>query len=234
MLNYIGFDTIIINSTDYSESELSDIFKLFVSLGVFNFVFVYDFDLKRANLTHTLDRLKNFKSSLKPILPRGAHPKTCCSFELSNDAVANPILRRLQACKKHGSIFVTIPLFQDVGDISFATALNRLLYRKSLFPIFNFFDSCSKIAPDDFVTRLIATSKAGFAFDIEYLFDASNSSLHEMLLHSGAPIIPYISKHPSNYVGLRENMEYFYSKIGKVKYYKLCSQINKCSRLLGF
>ena len=230
----LGFDTLIIDNLHYSDDELSKLFELFVPLDVVNFVFIHDFDFRSDNLTLSLNKFRSYAKHLSSISPRNVHVKVCANLPLIDDAVDNPALRRLRASNKHNSIFVSIPLFQESSDNHFAANLNKLLYRKNLFPIFTSYDNRLKTASGELDYKLLCVKNCAFAFDINYLLSSENSEIHNLLISKSIHFLPSISRDLGNYVGVIKYAEHLMSVIGKSNYYKLCSLINKTATHLGF
>lgn len=230
----LGFDTLIIDNIHYSDRELYELFEFFTDLDVKNFVFIHDFDFRSDNLTLTLNKFKSYSEHLTKLSPRKSHIKVCANLPLIDDSVENSDLSRLKISKKDNSIFVSIPTFQDTSDNRFATNLNKLLYRRNLFPIFTSFEYQLKSAPSDFLNKLLSVKNCGFAFDINFLFAPQTSNLHATLLSSNIHILPSVSHDLANYVGILKSAEHLISVIGKSEYYKLCSLINHASTHIGF
>lgn len=61
MIASLGFDTIIVNNHDYSDSDLLLLFELFAPLDIKNFIFLFDFDLSSGVFSFHTDKLKEFK-----------------------------------------------------------------------------------------------------------------------------------------------------------------------------
>ena len=84
-----------------------------------------------------------------------------------------------------------------------------------------------------FCQKLLSVSNLGASFDINYLFDPEKLDFVQMIGDRKTPFIPSISRDISNYVGIVNETEFFFGKIGKKRYYNLCSQISRCSSKFG-
>jgi hypothetical protein len=230
----LGFDTMIIDNVHYSDSDLSALFDLLVPLDIKNFVFIHDFNFCVDNLSLTIDKFKSYSRHLSTISPRNTHIKVSANLPLIDNAVENPDLKRLRVSNKYNPIFVSIPIFQDFSDNRFATELNKLLYRKNLFPIFTSYEHQIKSSDSEFIYKLLQVKNCGFAIDINFLFDAKNLEFFKFLLEHNIHILPSISHSLGNYAGVLKSAEHLVSVIGKSEYYQLCSLINHTSRYIGF
>ncbi|MBE6593177.1 MAG: hypothetical protein E7642_04190 [Ruminococcaceae bacterium] len=229
-----GFDTLIINNLHCSDDELTEIFNFFTALDITKFVFIHDFDFRLDNLTLTLEKFKSYSKRLAKLSLHRSRVKVCANLLLVDDAVQYSDIRRLRISNKNNSVFVSIPVFQNVSDNRFSTDLNKLLYRLNLFPIFTSFDYLIKSVPDEFSYKLLSVKKCGFVFDLNFLLDARNSDLHTSISSQNIHILPSISHGLGNYVGAFKSAEHLLSVIGKSEYYKMCSMINHTSSHLGF
>ncbi len=230
----VGFDTIVINNRYSDNTDLRRLFDFFLPMGIVNFIFPYRFDLSVDNITLSSERLKNFTRLAQNVAPRGVHVKAAHALCFIDGVSQNRSLEKFCLSKKKHSEFFVLPLFSDPSDNRFATELNRLLYRRSIFPIFNSFDSIVKTAPRGFCSKLLCSNSAGFVLDINFLFDLENTEILNLIVKNSVQILPSISHGLENYVGIQETLKYFIQQFGKNNYYKLCSQINKCSNTVGF
>lgn len=221
----IGFDTLIANNRRYSEDELSDLFSLFVPLDVKNFIFLCEFDLVSDSFHKANEKTSLLKDRLSRTAPRGVHANVKYELIFDRGAPDNPQLSRLFASRAKRSLFVSLPMFPQVDDNSFATDLNRLIYRSNSFPIFTSFHNLVETAPLAFTSKLMTTD-AGFAFDLNYLLRTDHPTLTERLFD--VRVLPMISHDIANYVGIVNEISYFQEIFGKKQYYRLCSQINRC------
>ncbi len=229
----IGFDTLIVNNRSYAEDDLSELFELFVPLGIKNFVFLFEFDLANTSFLRVNKKISLLEERLSMITPRGIHSSVKLELIFDSGAPFNSDLSKLYASRSKHSLFVALPIFPRTDDNVFATDLNRLLYRSSSFPIFTSFQNITETAPAEFVSRLTATD-AGFGFDLNYLLRTDRPELTKSLISNNALILPMISHQPANYVGIMNEISYFKEIYGKSEYYTLCSQINRCSSKAGF
>lgn len=228
----IGFDTLIINNRFYSEDDLSKLFELFVPLGIKNFVFLFEFDLANTNLLRVNNKISLLNELLSRITPRGVHSAVKLELIFDNGASSNSDLSRLYSSRSKRSLFVALPMFPNTDDNGFATELNRLIYRSGSFPIFTSFQNITETAPTDFTARLLSTP-SGFGFDLNYLLRTDRQKLTRTLIANNALILPIVSHELANYVGIVNEISYFKETYGKNEYYKLCSQINRCSIKAG-
>jgi hypothetical protein len=227
----LGFDTLIINPS--AQTELSQLFDIFYPLGIKNFIFIRDVDLINDNLTFTFESLKDLKNQISSVSPRGAKIKTACCTSFAQGLSQNPDLKKLSVSRNACATLVSLPMFPSFSDTAFATELNKLLYRSKIFPIFNLFERSIKTSSSDFYSKLLSVSRVAFAIDINFLTDPQNSPILVDILSSHAHVIPCISSDVANYVSAGKNFQELLNSLGKSNYYRLCSQINKASSLLG-
>ena len=230
----LGFDTLIINNIHYSDSQLTELFEFFTALDITKFVFVHDFDFQSDNLTFTLDKFKSYSQHLSKLSPRRSRVKVCTNIPIIDNLSEYSDIRRLRVSNKNNSIFVSIPIFQNFSDNSFATNLNKLLYRLNLFPIFTSYDYVLKSSSSEFSRKLLSVKNCGFTFDLNFILDARNSDLHKSILSQNIHILPSISHDLGNYAGVLKSADHLMSVIGKTEYYKMCSLINHSSTHIGF
>ena len=228
----IGFDTLIINNRFYSEDDLSELFELFVPLGIKKFVFLFEFDLANTNLLRVNNKISLLNELLSRITPRGVHSAVKLELIFDNGASSNSDISKLYASRSKRSLFVALPMFPNTDDNGFATDLNRLIYRSGSFPIFTSFQNITETAPTDFTARLLSTP-SGFGFDLNYLLRTDRKELVSTLINNNSLVLPMISHELANYVGIVNEISYFKETYGKNEYYKLCSQINRCSIKAG-
>jgi hypothetical protein len=229
----IGFDTLIINNRYYSEDDLSELFELFVPLGIKNFLFLFEFDLANTSFLRVNKKISLLKQLLSTLTPRGVHSSVKLELVFDSGAPFNSDLSRLYASRSGRSLFVALPIFPQTDDNVFATDLNRLLYRSGSFPIFTSFQNITETASTEFTSKLISTG-AGFGFDLNYLLRTDRPELIQNLISNNTLILPMISHQLTNYVGIVNEISYFKEIYSKNEYYKLCSQINRCSSKVGF
>lgn len=227
-MNSLGFDTLVVNARPYTDQAINMLIDIFSPLDVKYFIFIHDFDPVTDSLPLAIDSARKFEQHLSQSLPRGVHGKALLSVRFSNETVITPQIRRLCVSHKVSSLFVSLPLFIDPADNDFAVALNRLLYRSAINPIFNSFDTVIETAPEQFSHKLLEINSCSFAFDINYLLRLDNHKLSSLLAARNVSILPCISHDPSCYVGIAKDAQLFIDTFGKQLYYKLCSQINKC------
>jgi len=228
----IGFDTLIINNRFYSEDDLSELFELFVPLGIKKFVFLFEFDLANTNLLRVNNKISALEALLSTITPRGVHTTVKPELIFDSGVSSNSGISKLYASRSKRSLFVELPIFPQSDDNGFATDLNRLIYRSNSFPIFTSFQNITETAPTDFTARLLSTP-SGFGFDLNYLLRTDRQKLTRTLIVNNALILPIVSHELANYVGIVNEISYFKETYGKNEYYKLCSQINRCSIKAG-
>ena len=228
----IGFDTLIINNRFYSEDDLSELFELFVPLGIKNFDFLFEFDLANTNLLRVSNKISALEALLSTITPRGVHTTVKPELIFDSGVSSNSDISKLYASRSKRSLFVELPIFPQTDDNGFATDLNRLIYRSGSFPIFTSFQNITETAPTDFTSRLLSTP-SGFGFDLNYLLRTDRQKLTRTLIANNALILPIVSHELANYVGIVNEISYFKETYGKNEYYKLCSQINRCSIKAG-
>ena len=230
----LGFDTLVINNKFINNTDLVDLFEIFTPLGIKNFVFLYEIDLASDNITFHLDKSKEIKKYILNVSPRGTRIKVAQSISFAYGLMQNPYCGRLNVSRKTHATFISIPMFPDVTNNMFATELNQMLYRKNIFPIFNSFESIEKTSPNTFYSKLLQSANAGFVFDINHLFDSNNKNLVKLVCDYSTHILPSISYDIVNYIGIAKQAQYFIGLVGKKDYFRLCSLINKTSRLIGF
>lgn len=232
MSTSIGFDTLIVNNRAYAEDDLLALFELFVPLGVKNFVFLFEFDLAATSFLRVEQKISPLKELLSRITPRGVHSAVRLSLVFDKGVSFNSALPKLYTSRTKKSLFVSLPIFPQTDDNAFATDLNRLIYRSGAFPIFTCFENIIRTAPSDFAHKLLATP-SGFGFDLNYLLRIDNRELARTLIASNTLVLPVISHELANYVGIVNETSCFKEVFGKNDYYKICSQINRCSIKAG-
>ena len=233
-MTLLGFDTIIVNNKFTHVSDFKDLFDFFTPLGIKNFAFLNEFDFVSDNLTFRLNESNELKKLLTDISPRGARIKTSRSISFADGMSQNSNISKLCISRKNHASFISLPIFPDTSNNGFAIELNRLIYRKNIFPVFNSFDLIIKTAPTTFCDKLLALKNVGFALDINFLLDTNNSKYLEIILDNNTHVLPSVSHDVSSYIGIVKQSESFCDILGKKNYYKLCSQINKTSSLIGF
>ena len=226
-MNSLGFDTLILNARPYTDESIKLLVDIFAPLDIRNFVFLHEFDQQLDPLSVALDSARSFEERISLQLPRGVRAKALMSVKFSTEIAVTSELRRLCPSRKVNSLFVSLPIFLSPSDNDLATALNRLLYRSKIDPIFSSFETICETSPKQFSDKLLAINSCSFAFDINYLFRADNHELAAMLADRNVHILPCISHDPSCYAGIAESAQYFIDTHGKQLYYKLCSQINR-------
>ena len=229
----LGFDTLIVNNLFYSEDDLSELFELFVPLGIKNFVFLFEFDLANTSFFRVNNKISLLDELLSKITPRGVHSAVKLELIFDKGASSNSDLTRLYSSRSKKSIFIALPIFPKTDDNGFATDLNRLLYRNTAFPIFTSFQNIAETAPNEFITKLLSTD-AGFGFDLNYLLRTDRQWITKIITSKKVLILPMICHDFSAYVGIANEILHFKEIYGKDEYYKLCSQINHCSSKAGF
>lgn len=232
MSTSIGFDTLIVNNRAYAEDDLLALFELFVPLGVKNFVFLFEFDLAATSFLRVEQKISPLKELLSRITPRGVHSAVRLSLVFDKGVSFNSALPKLYTSRTKKSLFVSLPIFPQTDDNAFATDLNRLIYRSGSFPVFTSFQNITETASSDFSFKLLSTP-SGFGFDLNYLLRTDHPDLTRTLIDSNVFILPFISHELSNYVGIVNEISYFKETTGKNEYYKICSQINRCSVKAG-
>jgi hypothetical protein len=95
------------------------------------------------------------------------------------------------------------------------------------------FDKILETSSLELCKRLISVPNIGLAIDVNYLFDPQNINIVKFLLKSNSMLIPTVSHHISNYVGIVNEISYFQEICGKSQYYKLCTRINLCAAKAG-
>jgi hypothetical protein len=231
----IGFDTIIIDNRYTSSQSVAELIDIFLPLDIRNFIFLFAFDYSCDSVALQVDKMRKFKQRIDNCIPRGVHIKTRHTLNFDNNLVIGSDLLKLCFSKtSHQSpLFVSLPMFPNLSDNDFATALNRLLYRSGVYPVFNSFENITQTTSADFFEKLVKTNSCGFTFDINYLFNPSNSDLQNKIITNNVPVLPSISHDPSSYAGIAQTVQYYAEICGKTSYYKLCSQINNSYKKIG-
>ena len=124
-------------------------------------------------------------------------------------------------------MLVSLGIFPNVNENSFATHINSLLYHREIFPVFTGFDTVIKSSRTDFCTKLLKIKKAAFSFDINSLFGVSKPEITKTILDSKSYVLPCITHNVSDYVGIEKLIDCFYRKYGKEAYFSMSSLISK-------
>ena len=233
MISSLGFDTIVIHIDRYN-LELERTFDFLYGLGVKNFIFVFDFDPLSDSVSIFNARFNRFKNiSVKASSHR---VKIKCAFNLhiSQGAAFNDYIERLYVDKKSKAVFVSLPLFTETNYEPIALDINHLLYKRSAFPIFTSFEKTLETSSKSFCSKFVNNLKMGLEIDINYLFNPQKQELLFELIKNNSLVLPGISRDISNYAGIVDATEHIIELCGKKNYYKLCSQINKCSLKISF
>ena len=233
MLASLGFDTIIVNNRRYDEESLSELFNLLFPFGVNKFIFLLDFDLSLDSFSVQFEKIQRFAKIVSNISPRGARSKIFYNLILDKGSSFNPEFNRLYSVKKARSLFLSLPLFTDTNYEVIAQDLNNMIYRMNAFPLITNFDMVVETSANIFWQKLLSVSNLGVSVDINYLFDPEKLGFAEALILNKTPLIPSVSRDIANYVGIVNEAEFFFEKIGKKKYYSICSQISRCSSKFG-
>lgn len=234
MLYSLGFDTLIISYDRSRFSDFKNLMEHFYSLGIKNFIFIFDYDPTRDTLVQFSEKFNGVKKYCSQFASRRMKIKCAFNLNICRGAAFNSSVTKLYADKSSKSIFVGMPIFTDRVYDSFATDINHLLYRKSAFTVFSFFDLIIETAGRPFCKKFITNPHIGITLDVNYLFNPKNQDVFNEILKSNCLLIPTVSGDISNYAGVGASAEYALNLYGKNKYYKLCSQINKCSVKFGF
>lgn len=232
MITSIGFDTVVI-SYHRNNFELEQTFELLCKLGVKNFIFLFDYDPLIDSIAIFKERFNKLKCYTKSISSR---TKIKCAFNLHicQGAAFNNSTTRLYADKNSKLIFISLPIFTSNNYDPIALDVNHLLYKKSAFPIFTSFEKIIETAGLDFCLKFINNPRIGISVDMNYLLDPKKHNIFKLIIKSNTLILPSFSNHISNYAGIAPSADYAIENYGKASYYKLCSQINKCSLKFRF
>ncbi len=233
MLPSLGFDTVIVNNRMYDDNSLSSLFSFFKPLGIYNFIFISDFDLSANSFSLEREKIKAFKSHLKSIAPYGVHTKVFYNLLLSSGSAFNSHLYRLYANKKKSSLCVTLPIFDGDYYNTFAKDINHLLYKQNASVLINRFDTLLELSDKNICARLLKNPKILFGLELSYILSPRNIDFAKSLAKEKIMFIPQISYALDEYVGVMENANDLLENIGKVNYFELCTRIRKTSDTFG-
>lgn len=233
MINTLGFDTAIISYNHQPEASLIHTIEALYELGIDNFIFTFAYDPLNDSIVILKNRFKEFESYYKTRSPRRAKIKCAFDFNICKDSAFNKSVSRLYFNNASRAIFITLPIFTSTNYDPIALDVNHLLYKKSAFPIFTSFEKVIETSGIDFCSKFINNPKIGLSIDINYLLNPQKKKIFKLLIQSGSLILPSFSNDFSNYAGLAASTQYAIDLYGKTNYYKLCTQINKCSARLS-
>ena len=229
MLSSLGFDTVVVNNHSYDSQSISTLFSLLYPNGVSNFIFLSDFGFTQNSFSLESSKIHGFKNDLKAISPRGVHSKIFYNLSFERGCAFNPEFERIYALRKFNSLFIELPMFLDNEYASLATDINYALYRRKTFALISNFDALTETTSDSLWKKLLAVPNLAFGLDINFIFAPKNVDKIRALINNNCPILPTVSHHVSNYVGIMNEAEFFMETIGKQNYYYLCNRIRKCS-----
>ena len=229
MLTFLGFDTIIVNNQLYDDQSLCALSSLFTSIGVNKFIYLSPFEFSKNSFSIEFLKINSFKNNLKKISKRGVRSSVFYNLIPERGSVFNPDFKRIYALKKFNSLFIELPMFLDNEYDNLATDINYLLYRHKAFTVVSNFDKILETSSPELCKKLLSVPNLAFALDVNFLFDPKNTDTVKTLLDSNCLILPSITHHISNYVGIINEAEFLMEIIGKRDYYLLCSKIRKCS-----
>ena len=228
MLNSLGFDTIAIH-VDRFYSDISQALEKFYHIGIKNFLFVFDYDPLCDSIAILKDKMKSFKTTYSRLPSIHIKIKCALNLHISQGAGFNESVSRLYCNKASKSLLVALPLFTNDNYEPIALDINHLLYKKSSFLFFTYFDKIVESSSVEFCSKFINNPRIGLTVDINYLFNPQKDKLFHHFLSSNALIIPTLSQDLANYAGVLPSADFVLNKYGKKEYYQLCSQINKAS-----
>ena len=234
MLCSFGFDALVVSYDRLRYSEFKDLIEHFFKLGIRKYIFIFDYEPNTDSIAILTEKFNTLKQHCSNFGFRGLKIKCALNMNICQGAAFNSSLSRVFANKINKTIFVSLPIFADTVYDSFALDVNYLLYKQHAFPIFTFFDSNIETSGRDFCQKFISNQRIGISLDINYLFSPQNIDIVKEILKSNCMILPSISGDISNYAGVWAYVEHFWKFSSKTDYFKLCSQINKCSDKLIF
>lgn len=229
----LAFDALLVDCRPYTSEKISSVFDLFVPLGIKKFFFIYDVDLAHDNSFYRAEAIDRFKSLSSSLSPRGVHAYIVYRLSLDDSISKNPELRKFFSSKKLHSMLVSLGIFPNVNENSFATHINSLLYHREIFPVFTGFDTVIKSSRTDFCTKLLKIKKAAFSFDINSLFGVSKPEITKTILDSKSYVLPCITHNVSDYVGIEKLIDCFYRKYGKEAYFSMSSLVIKAIDIIS-
>ena len=230
MISTLGFDSIAIHINRFS-SDIPQALEYFYSLGIKNFLFIFDYDPLIDSIAITKNRMQKFKHTQKLSILR---MNIKCAFNLciTQGAGFNESIQQIYCNKKSKSLLVSLPLFTDKNYDPIALDINHLLYKKSTFLTFTHFEEIVESSSIDFCLKFINNPRIGLSIDLNYLLDPQKEIFVRKILDNNNLTLPSISRDISNYAGTLASANFIIDKYGKKSYYKLCSQINKASNKL--
>ena len=229
MITYLGFDTIVLHYRNYFNNSIID---LLYSVGIKNFVFLFDYDPLIDSISIMRYKFEKFK---KDILNAVAHHiKIKCVFNLiiSPGVAFNKDISRLYSNRKNKTLFLSLPMFTDTNYDLIAKDINCLLYKNNITLVISSFEKIIETTNLEFCQKFINNPRIALSVDINYLLDPMKQNFFDSLLKSNSNILPNISRDVSNYAGILKSTDNILNKYGKKNYYKLCSQVNHSSLTL--
>ena len=226
MLTSFGFDTIAIHVNRYNSNFIETI-NFFYSLGIKNFLLIFDYDPLQDSLSIIKSRMNEFKKLYKPSV-RGKL-KCAVNLHISPGSGFNDTVDQIYCNKRSRALLSTLPLFPDKNYDQISHDINNLLYKKSTSLFFASFDKTVESSSLEFCSKFINNPRISLTVDINYLFNPQKQPFFNNILTHSCPVIPSISQDISYYVGIAEYINFAIENYGKKDYFRLCSQINKAS-----
>lgn len=223
---YLDFDTLVVCNHDFSEVFLADFFPFFHELGIRNFIFTYDFDVANRSVSEGLRLFRTLKPYLHRYQPRGTRVYTAINVILDQDVSYNQDLCRL-ALPQGNRMFISLPIF--TGNEWLETELSRLVYRKRMQPIFTSFERNAITYSVDMLERFSRIPQTIFCLDANYMFSLRAQSKLTSLLCANVRILPCISNHMSDYVGIFNGYADLKNRLGLPLYQMLCKNMRESS-----
>lgn len=229
MLKSLGFNALVVNNGLYDDADISSLMSLFSSVGIDNFIFLSNFSLSNDSFSLESSKISRFKVVLKKISSRGIHCKVFYNLNLERGSAFNKNFKRLYTSKKCNSLFADLPLFLDDQYDALATDVNHIIYRRKSLLLISNFDKVIKTSSLDLCQKLLSAANIGVVLDINYIFDPQNMEIIKLLIKNNCYILPSITHHISNYVGIMNENEAFLKTLSSNDYTGFCNCIRKCS-----
>ena len=174
---------------EWEKKFIEDI-ELLGSLGFHNLVYQIPFDPDADILYYTNKRIKYIEHQLKSATSR----KLSAKFKMIAVPVVyltdeTPFLKRLDKLilRSTNYIFLELP-FGHFPD-SLAVAINKILYKRNLLPIFTNFHIYTSFYDNDVIQRLVNIKGAGYQFPLKLSVLSDNLHLIKQIIKNGGIVL---------------------------------------------
>ena len=223
-MSFLDFDYIIISNNDFDENSLKNSISFLYSIGIRKFIFTVSYDPALHTDAWILDRIKNIRSLLHNLRPRG------CRFYVFADIVYSQgipygitSLNRL-SISNTSCVFMRFPVFCDGKDIN--ADLNHLYFRRKCKPIFIAFETNIQTCSTDWITQIMCSQNFYCTMDLNYITSLSAEPLMRFAIRNTCRILPAINHSIDNYPGILSRIDGFKFGVEKSNYTKFSRSVH--------